>query len=159
MHEAEVSRYILDSLAGVDMVMHEGNRFFFYNPDPGVPPDHRFPWATIVTSDLYDQSSNLNRPGVFRLNIGVGRQTFRARFGPARRAAGVEDAAEGGSALAGEYDFTALDRVMPHPQYGMMYWVCVLNPGAETFEREVRPLLAEAYALAVGKHDQKAARG
>jgi len=33
---------------------------------------------------------------------------------------------------------------MPHPVYGKMYWVCVLNPSAETFET-VKGLLAEAY--------------
>jgi len=29
-----------------------------------------------------------------------------------------------------------------------------LNPSDETFAKEVQPLLAEAYALAVGKHKQ-----
>lgn len=29
-----------------------------------------------------------------------------------------------------------------------------LNPSDETFAKEVQPMLAEAYALAVGKHKQ-----
>jgi hypothetical protein len=33
-----------------------------------------------------------------------------------------------------------------------MYWVCVLNPSDETFETNVRQLLAEAYDLAVSKY-------
>ncbi len=41
---------------------------------------------------------------------------------------------------------------MPHPVYGRMYWVCVLNPSKATFAKEVQGLLAEAYALAVDKH-------
>jgi hypothetical protein len=32
-----------------------------------------------------------------------------------------------------------------------MFWVCVLNPSAATFE-VVKPLLAEAYNLSVRKH-------
>jgi hypothetical protein len=47
---------------------------------------------------------------------------------------------------------------MPHPVYGKMYWVCILNPGPETFQSVVRPLLAEAYNLDVKKHSKKAAR-
>ena len=35
--------------------------------------------------------------------------------------------------IHGGHDFTALDRIMPHPVYGKMYWVCVLNPSDETF--------------------------
>jgi hypothetical protein len=56
------------------------------------------------------------------------------------------------------YDFTALDQVMPHPIYGRMYWVCVLNPRDETFETKVQPLLVEAYELAVSKYKRLAAR-
>jgi hypothetical protein len=39
-----------------------------------------------------------------------------------------------------------------------MYWVCVLNPGDETFETKVRQLLTEAYDLAVSKYKRQAAR-
>src|SRR5919201_1444819 len=49
-----------------------GDSFFFYDPD-GKPSARRMPFATIVTKDYdgFDTASNLNRPGVFRLNIGV----------------------------------------------------------------------------------------
>ena len=60
MNEAEISRYITETFEGVDVVVDAGNSFFFYNPDRTVPPDHRFPFVTLVTSDLYDQFSNLN---------------------------------------------------------------------------------------------------
>ncbi|HJT59318.1 MAG TPA: DUF6194 family protein [Ktedonobacteraceae bacterium] len=157
MNEAEISRYITESLEGVDVVADSGNSFFFYNPDSNVPPDHRFPFVTLVTNDLYDQFSNLNRPSVFRLNIGIGKQTFRSLFGDPVRSSGRE-----GTQISGEnvsdYDFTALDQVMPHPVYGRMYWVCVLNPGEQTFETKVRQLLDEAYDLAVSKYRRQAAR-
>ncbi len=55
-------------------------------------------------------------------------------------------------------DFTALDQVMPHPVYGRMYWVCVLNSSEETFETKVQQLLAEAYDLAVSKYKRQATR-
>ena len=157
MNATETSRYILDTLKGVDMVDNGDAYFFFYNPDPDVPPDHQFPFATIVMSDNYDQFSDLNRPDVFRLNMGIGKQTFRARFGTPKLPSDREGATESG-ADESPFDFTALDQVLPHPVYGRMYWVCVLNPGAETFETDVRPLLSEAYELAVGKYDRKAAR-
>lgn len=44
-------------------------------------------------------------------------------------------------------DFTALDRLMPHPMYAKMYWVSVINPSAKTFAT-VKLLLAEARSLA-----------
>ena len=116
-----------------------------------------FPFVTLVTSDLYDQFSNLNRPSIFRLNIGIGKQTFRSLLGEPLLPSGRDSAAESGE-NSSDYDFTALDQVMPHPVYGRMYWVCVLNPSDETFETKVRPLLAEAYDLAVSKYKRQAAR-
>ncbi len=157
MNEAEISRYITETLEGVDVVADSGNSFFFYNPDSNVPPDHRFPFVTLVTSDIYDQFSNLNRPSVFRLNIGLGKQTFRSLFGGPSLPSGRDSGAESGDTSSG-YDFTALDQLMPHPVYGRMYWVCVLNPSDQTFETQVRPLLAQAYELAVSKYKRQAAR-
>ena len=134
MDETAITRHITETFPDVDTVLAMGATFFFYNPQDGTPKDHRFPFATLVTGDEHDQFSDLSRPGVFRLNVGVSKQTFRSLF-PAGEAA---------------HDFTALDKIMPHPVYGKMYWVCVLSPTPETFER-VKPLLAEAYETAVAK--------
>ena len=157
MNEAQISQYIKETFEGVDVVTDSGNSFFFYNPDSNVPPDHRFPFVTLVTSDVYDQFSNLNRSSAFRLNIGISKQTFRSLFGAPSRPSGKDSAAESGEDSSG-YDFTALDQVMPHPVYGRMSWVCVLNPSEGTFETKVRQLLAEAYDLAVSKYKRQAAR-
>ena len=157
MNEAEISQYITETCEGVDVVTDSGNSFFFYNPDKNLPPDHRFPFVTIVTSDIYDQSSNLNRPSVFRLNIGIGKQTFRSLFDSPSLPSDRDSAAESGE-NSSDYDFTALDQLMPHPIYGRMYWVCVLNPSDETFETKVQQLLAEAYDLAVSKYKRQSAR-
>lgn len=124
MDEATLREYILGTCPGTTVVDAGGDSYYF------TDPEQKHPYATLVTSDAHDQVSNLNRPGVFRLNIGAGKSTFQALFGA--------------SAEAG-HDFTALDRLMPHPVYGKMYWVCVLNPGPATSET-VRRLLTEAHA-------------
>jgi hypothetical protein len=56
---------------------------------------------------------------------------------------------------ASDFDFAALDRLMPHPIYGRMYWVSLLSPSVATFEPVVRPLLAKAYELAVAKQARR----
>jgi hypothetical protein len=137
MDETSIREYIVRTFAGVDVVDAMGASFFIYDQD------HKFPFATLVTNDEHDQASNLSRPSVFRLNVGVSKPTFQSLFGPGSAhsdAAGAD----------GGYDFTALDRIMPHPVYGKMYWVCVLNPSEETF-KTVQELLAEAYDMAVRK--------
>ncbi len=139
MEESSITQYITDTFEGVDYVVASGDTFFFYDPE------HKFPFATIVTKDdEYDNASHLNRPSVFRLNIGVSKQTFRALF-PSK-----ESSAEESASAESSFDLAALDRLMPHPVYGSMYWVCVLNPSTETF-KTLQPLLAEAYELFVKK--------
>lgn len=137
MDEAAILRYVKKSFTGIDIVTAEGNSFIFHDPDRTLPADRRLPFATLVTNDAYDQFSDLNRPSIFRLNIGVSKATFRSLLGSETR----PDAA---------LDFTALDTVMPHPVYGPMFWVCVLNPASRT-TATVRALLAEAYERAAGK--------
>ncbi|QBD75626.1 hypothetical protein EPA93_06245 [Ktedonosporobacter rubrisoli] len=157
MNEFEINQYITDTFEGVDVVTDSGNSFFFHNPDSTIPPDHRVPFVTLVINDLYDQFSNLNRPSVFRLNIGIGKQTFRSLFGEPSLPSDRDSAAISGENES-SYDFTALDQIMPHPVYGRIFWVCVLNPGKKTFETKVHQLLTEAYELAVSKHKRRVVR-
>jgi hypothetical protein len=94
MNEASITRYITDTLDGVDVVVASreagspelawGDTFFSYDPGRQLPPARRFPFATIVTKDYgeFDCASQLDRPGVFRLNIGVSKETYRSLFGP-----------------------------------------------------------------------------
>jgi hypothetical protein len=154
MNALEMSRYIPETFEGVDMVVNAENVFFFYNPDPTVPPDHMFPWATLMVNDVNDPFSNLERPEIYRLNIGVSKATFQSLFGTEKQAASMKDTVQGEPVFSG-YDYTALDQVMPHPVYGKMYWVCVLNPGEATFDKAVRPLLDEAYAMAREKYSKR----
>ena len=92
--------------------------------------DQHWPnFATIVTTDEHDMGapSDLGRDGVFRLNIGVGKETFQ-------RLAGGQAAP----------DYAALDTVIPHPVYAKQRWIAILNPSRATFDAVVKPLVAEA---------------
>ena len=163
MDEASITQHITDTFDGVDVVVASrdagspevvwGDTFFSYDPGRQLPPARRFPFATIVTKDYgdFDCASQLNRPGVFRLNIGVSKETYRSLFGP------QPPPPPAGSVVETGHDFTALDQLLPHPVYAPMSWVCVLNPGAATFQA-VRPLLAEAYQLAVSRYAKREAR-
>ena len=129
MTESEVA-LLLEGLPGVIAVTASsesgapevswGDSFFFYDPDQTA--DRRQPFATIVTKDYpgFDTSSKLDRPGVFRLNLAVGRETFQQLFG--FPSAGFAD-------QAAEFDFAELDRVLPHPVYARQGWISVLTPG------------------------------
>src|SRR5215472_19022562 len=142
MDEAAIADYISKTFDGVDVVvaskengapeMAWGDSFFIYDLNRDLPETRRFPFATIVTQDYgeFDNLSNLNRAGVFRLNVGISKKTYDELVG------------------AGDnHDFSALDTLMPHPVYGQNHFGCVLNPSDETFE-SVKPLLAEAYEIA-----------
>ncbi|MBB3638283.1 DUF6194 family protein [Variovorax atrisoli] len=126
MTEDAITQYLIDMLAGGHFQIADDNTFFFHDGDD------KFPFTTIVTKDNeFDNASKLDRPGVFRLNLGVGKETFRALFGEQPAAP----------------DYSAIDTLMPHPLYAKMYWVSVINPSAKTFER-VKPMIAEALSLA-----------
>jgi len=94
--------------------------------------DNSWPnFATIVTTDEHDEGtpSQLTARQAWRLNVGVGRDSFLAiarQAGPAP-------------------DYAAVDQLMPHPVYAKQRWVAIVNPTPPTFEVKVKPLLDEAY--------------
>lgn len=149
MDDSLITRYISGRFAGIVPVAAWGETSFFYNPGRALPRGVYF--ATLKSKDgNNDRASDLDRPAVFRLNIGVSKDTYRSLFGPlpARPVAG--------GVVATGHDFSALDALLPHPVYGWMGWVSVLNPSEETFGT-VRPLLDEAYALAAAKFRKRVA--
>lgn len=146
MDQDTILQYITETFTGLDILRPTdgpgaGDTFIYYDPERNIDPSRRLPFATIVTKDYgdFDNTSQLNRPEVFRLNIGVSRDTFRALFD---YAPGTQSA---------DYDFAALDQLMPHPVYAPQSFVCVLNPSLETFEA-AKPLLAEAYSIVATRH-------
>jgi hypothetical protein len=127
--------YICTTFADVETSQAYGYTFFFYRSD------HMLPFATLASSDNeHDRVSQLDRPGVFRLNIGVSRQTFQALFGP-------------GPVDTVGYDYTALDTLLPHPDYAPQSFLCVLSPN--TTAPQVQQLLAEAYELAARRFQRR----
>ena len=122
-----ITRYILGTFPDVAVATADGATFFSCDPERHFPN-----FATIVTrDDAYDRFSDLSRPGVFRLNIGVARETFYRLVGDPAGAEGV--------------DYTVLDRLLPHPVYAAQHYISILNPSATTFDETIRPLLAEAF--------------
>ena len=120
-----IKRTILERWPETDVVEALGASFFSLDPEKHWPN-----YATIVTTDEHDEGapSNLARPGVFRLNIGVGRSTF--------------DRLIGGMV---EPDYAAFEQILPHPVYAKQLWISNLNPSAATFRDVVMPLLTEAH--------------
>ncbi len=154
MDQEAIIEYVTDTFTGVEVERPTdgpgaGDTFIFYDPQHNLDPQRRWPFATIVTKDYgdFDNTSQLNRPNVFRLNIGVSKDTFRALFGAA------PGAESDGSAT---YDYAAVDRLLPHPVYAPQSFVCVLNPSPETFDT-VKPLLAEAYSIVATRHARRQA--
>lgn len=139
MENEDLRRYLAVNFPGTDLLEANGDLFCVYDPDRDLPDERRMPWATLVTSDAYDDASNLNRAGVYRLNIGLPKADFQKLF-----------------PVEGEHDLTALDVVMPHPIYGSQCWVCVLNP--DVTWSAVGEFLDRAHALAVRKFANAAAR-
>ena len=117
-----------------------GDSFFFYDPDGVTDPQRRIPYATIVVSDYpgFDEASDLDREGVFRVNLWVSRRTFERQ------------APEEGA----EVDYAVLDQIIPHPVYGKQSWLSVLNPGPAT-EVALRDLLIEAHGRARDRYEKR----
>jgi hypothetical protein len=127
-----------------------GETSLFYNPDRALPNGVYF--ATIKDHDgANDSASHLDRPGAFRVALGLPRASYERLFG-----ARPPRPAKGGRVATG-HDFTATDVLMPHPVYAWMGWVQVLSPSTETFTG-LQSLFAEAYDAAVEKYTVQAAK-
>ena len=120
-----IKRTILVTWPETDVVEALGASFFSLDAEKHWPN-----YATIVTTDEHDEGapSNLSRPGVFRLNIGVGRETFQRLVG------GIV-----------EPNYAAFELILPHPVYAKQLWISILNPSDATFRAVVLPLLVEAH--------------
>lgn len=101
-----------------------GDRFFYYAPD-GEVPHNRQPYATIVTKNYpNDEDSRLDEPGRWRVNVHAGSQLFTELLGYPPR-----------SVDPSTIDFAEADVFMPHPLYGSLGWVAVVEPGERTTPR------------------------
>ena len=133
--------HIRETYPHADVVTIDGAIFFSLDAEKHFPN-----FVTIVWIDEFDgdKVSNLtSRPGVFRVNIGVSRETY--------------DRLAGSMANA---DPAAFDRLFPHPVYARQHWISILNPTDATWRDVVLPLIAEAHdrlAAARARHSVNAA--
>jgi len=133
MNQLEVEAFVA-KLANVQREENFGYIFFF------VGDDHRLAFVTIGHSDNeFDSVSNLNREGVFRVNIGVSRETFKSLLG--------DDDSE-------NVDYAVLDVFLPHPHYAKQHFVCILNPSQENVEI-TKKLIVEAHSIAASRLKRK----
>jgi hypothetical protein len=146
----DVVAALTESFAGLVAKASWGETSLFYNPDRLLPNGVYF--ATVKEHDgANDLASQLDRPGVFRVALGLPRARYEHLFGarPARPAKG--------GVVATDHDFTATDVLMPHPVYAWMGWVQVLSPSENTFTG-MQPLFTEAYDAVVAKYGAQAAK-
>ena len=141
LSKLDISNYIVKNFNHIVPTNTWGELSFFINPDMKLKKGSYF--CTIKEKDgENDKASNLNRDDVYRLNIGITKKTFQNLFGklPIRPAKS--------QIILGDYDFTLLDKLMPHPIYGWMGWVAINNPSQQSFSN-ILPYLNEAYEKAL----------
>ncbi len=143
----DILDYAITTFPGTCSNTNWGERGIFYNPDASLPKGIYL--LTIKEKDgPNDSASQINRGELFRLNLGISKASFIELFGdiPPRPAAG--------NTVNTGHNFQDLDSITPHPVYGWMSWIAVLNPSQETFD-SLKPLLHEAYAAATKKWQKK----
>lgn len=136
MNQSEVEQFVA-SLDNVQQEENYGYKFFF------VGDDHLLPFVTIANSDNeYDSVSNLDREGVFRINIGVSRYTFKSLLG---------------DSSSENIDYSVLNTFLPHPDYAKQHFVCILNPSQENVDI-TKQLITEAHSIAASRLLRKSLR-
>jgi hypothetical protein len=129
MNQSEVEEFVAN-LDNVEREENFGFIFFF------VGDDHRLAFVTIGHSDNdFDKVSDLNREGVFRINIGISKETFDSLFG---------------APIAEDIDYSVLNTFLPHPHYAKQHYICILNPSQENEER-TKQLIVEAHSIAASR--------
>jgi hypothetical protein len=130
MDATTLADYVLKQYPDVETLQQFGYQFFFYRSERM----HAFATIAASAEDYDHQVSKLDRPGIYRLNMGIGKDSFQAMFGKEK----VDTS---------KWDYTAANVIMPHPDYSAQRFVCVLSPTGDTLDK-VHALLGEAYALA-----------
>ncbi|MDF3131249.1 DUF6194 family protein [Kiritimatiellaeota bacterium B1221] len=132
MNKTDFERFI-EKLPQVTRADNFGYALFFYRTDQMTP------FVSIADTDNeYDDVSDLNREGVFRLNIGIESDTYQKLI------AQKDD----------ETDYTQKNVFIPHPHYAAQKFICILNPEGDQFE-ETKRLIREAHELAKRRYSER----
>jgi hypothetical protein len=146
----EISATLLARYPGLMAVETWGETALFLNPGDCLPRGVYF--ATLKGHDgENDQASKLDRPGVFRLSFVLRRSDYLARFGP------TPPRPTKGGVTEGEWDFSRLDTLIPHPVYAWMGWVAILNPSCSRLEA-LFPLLDASFEKSQGSLSRRLSR-
>ena len=150
MKPSDILDDLLARYSGTRAVEAWGETSLFYNPGDLLPRGVYF--ATVKEKDgENDKASALDRRNVFRFNIGTSKPLFIDRFGHPPKRPGK------GCHIEGPWDFKALNQITPHPVYGWMSWVSVLNPSYDTFAG-LAPMIDAAFEKAKANFDKKIAK-
>lgn len=144
MNANDISDFVIANFPGLNIVNAWCEKSFFYNPDNLLKRGVYF--LTLKEKDGdNDKASSLDRENIFRINFGISKKTFLQHFStlPKRPAKG--------HSIAGPYDFQKLGTLTPHPVYGWMAWVSILNPSNRSFEM-LEKLIKESYQIACDKY-------
>lgn len=150
MSPENILQYCLEALEGTVRRESWGESGIFYNPG-GVLKRGVYVLTVKERDGANDRASGLDRPGIYRVSLGLRRETYVHLFGPPPARPPKGDAA------ALDVDFTATDRLLPHPVYAWMGWAAVLDPSPETFE-VLKPLIQESYEYAREKFTKRQGR-
>lgn len=143
----EIINIVQNNHSGVVKNTNWGEVGLFYNPE-GTLKKGIYLLTFKERDGENDQSSQLNRGGLYRLNLGISQESFIKLFGRTFKRP------KAGGVVLMDFDFSQIDTIMPHPVYGWMSWICVINPSQETFE-QLQPLIAESYLQAIKKYAKK----
>lgn len=104
-----------------------------------VGDDHLLPFVSLANSDQeFDNVSQLSRPGVFRINIGVSYNTYQGLIG--------EPSSE-------PIDYSVLNVFLPHPHYSQYNFICIINPAGNNIAR-TKQLINEAHSIAITRRER-----
>ncbi len=143
MNPDSILQYCIENLPDTVLINSWGESGIFYNPN-NVLKRGIYVLTVKEKDGDNDKSSMLNRENVYRLNLGIRKTTFEKLFGE------IPKRPKKGGVVDMPFDFAQVDRIIPHPVYAWMGWVCVLNPSGTTFEK-LKPFIKEAYEYAKEK--------
>lgn len=144
MEPDEIVLQLKKSFSSLVVIESYGETSLFYNPEKKRPRGTYF--CTVKRKDgPNDKASELDRNGVFRVSFALPKDIYQEQFGspPAR-----------GEATNTHSNFTALNKLTPHPVYAWMRWVQILSPSPAKF-KQLQPFLKESYNLALIRYDSK----
>ena len=145
--EKEIITWALDKHDDVYLKHTYGESSLFYNPN------HLFKngvyFLTLKNNDgPNDKSSKLEREGIYRLSFSIPKENYEIDFGetPIR--------AKKGKTIDLDYDFSELNRLMPHAVYGWINWLMVLSPSDDVFE-SCQQYIEMSYQKAISSFNKK----